>query len=400
MAIIHHAIQCPACLLSASGFHNSQFLSNLPPKFTRTFFKATKAKQLKCKSLYADDDDGGYLVDAPVQEGDGFSFYGGNYSEMPSRAEEWLKQGKFIKTTSIHGAMEKAKDPIFGLAMGKGSQVEEDGFRWFYVEAGNTSNHSVVLVHGLPSQAYSFRKVLSVLSQDYHVIAFDWLGFGFSDKPQPGYGFDYTIKEYKASFESLLDVLSISKFTVVSQGYFTPIIAAYAKSHQENLRNLVLINPPLMEQHAKLPSILSSFSSFLLGEIFSQDPLRASDRLLTSCGPYLMDEEDAMVYRRPYLTSGSSGFALTAISRMLKKGLKDSLVEMRSILSNKEWKVPTSIIWGMRDRWLKYDGVEEFANFAKHEVIQLPKGGHHVQEEYGEEVGEIIKRIIKKNALK
>jgi hypothetical protein len=37
-----------------------------------------------------------------------------------------------------------------------------------------------------------------------------------------------------------------------------------------------------------------------------------------------MDEEDAVVYRRPYLTSGSSGFALTAISRMLKKGLKVS----------------------------------------------------------------------------
>ena len=101
-----------------------------------------------------------------------------------------------------------------------------------------------------------------------------------------------------------------------------------------------------------LPSTLASFSNFLLGEIFSQvsrhqcqlnfnpiavsvlrpdvtpsleffqDPLRASDKVLTSCGPYMMKEEDAMVYRRPYLVSGSSGFALNAISKAMKKDLK------------------------------------------------------------------------------
>jgi len=35
-----------------------------------------------------------------------------------------------------------------------------------------------------------------------------------------------------------------------------------------------------------------------------------------------MKEDDAMVYRRPYLTSGSSGFALNAITRAMKKQLK------------------------------------------------------------------------------
>jgi hypothetical protein len=58
----------------------------------------------------------------------------------------------------------------------------------------------------------------------------------------------------------------------------------------------------------------------LLG--FFQDPLRASDKVLTSCGPYKIKEEDAMVYRRPYLVSGSSGFALNAISKAMKKDLK------------------------------------------------------------------------------
>jgi hypothetical protein len=56
-------------------------------------------------------------------------------------------------------------------------------------------------------------------------------------------------------------------------------------------------------------------------ELF-QDPLRASDKALTSSGQYMMKEEDATVYRRPYLVSGSAGFALNAITRGLGKDLK------------------------------------------------------------------------------
>ncbi|XP_057864813.1 uncharacterized protein LOC131072609 isoform X5 [Cryptomeria japonica] len=333
-------IQCQPCALPSSALGNFHFPSKLPPQFSPNW----RFKQLKWKALSTNDDDEGYLVDAPVMVGDGFSFGGGKYSDMPSKADEWFQQGKLIKAYSIGGGITKAKDPIFGLEMGQSSQVEDNAFRWFCVEAGDTRNPSIVLIHGLPSQAYSFRKVIPMLSQDYHVIAFDWLGFGFSDKPQPKYGFDYTMNEYKVSLGSLLEVLGIKDVTLVSQGYFAPIVVDYARTHQDNLKKLILINPPLTEQHAKLPSSLSSFSNFLLGEIFSQDPLRASDKLITSCGPYLMDEEDAMVYRRPYLTSGSSGFALTAISRVMKKEIK---------------------------------------------------AGHHAQEDYGEEVGEVIRKVLK-----
>ncbi|KAG4393483.1 hypothetical protein GLYMA_03G097300v4 [Glycine max] len=337
-----------------------------------------------------------YLLDAPVSVGDGFSFSGGKYSDGPSPSDEWFKQGKKVKAYSIPGTGEKAKDPIFGLAMGSGSQATGDRFRWFCVESGSADNPSVILIHGFPSQAYSYRKVLPVLSKDYHVIAFDWLGFGFSDKPQPRYGFDYTLDEYVSSLESLIDELAATKVSLVVQGYFSPVVAKYASIHQEKVRNLILLNPPLTAQHAKLPPTLSIFSNFLLGEIFSQDPLRASDKALTSCGPYKMKEEDAMVYRRPYLTSGSSGFALNAISRNMNKDLKRYVEDMQTILKDKNWKVQTTICWGQRDRWLSYDGVEDFCKDSNHKLIDVPTAGHHVQEDCGEEVGQLIRGIISK----
>ncbi|RWV80957.1 hypothetical protein GW17_00057683, partial [Ensete ventricosum] len=33
--------------------------------------------------------------------------------------------------------------------------------------------------------------------------------------------------------------------------------------------------------------------------------------------------------------------------------------DMRTTLASETWKTRTTICWGMRDRWLSYDGVEE-----------------------------------------
>ncbi|XP_047938772.1 cis-3-alkyl-4-alkyloxetan-2-one decarboxylase [Salvia hispanica] len=349
---------------------------------------------LICRSNSDSDED--YLLDAPVSIGDGFSFSGGKYSDEPSPADAWFKQGKIVKAHPVGGTGEKAKDPIFGLAMAGSSQSSTDLFRWFCVESGNPANQTVILVHGFPSQAYSYRKVLPILSKNNHVIAFDWLGFGFSDKPQPKYGFDYTLKEFVDSLDSLINELSKDKVTLVVQGYFSPVVVKYAQDHQEKLNNLILLNPPLTVNHANLPSTLAIFSNFLLGEIFSQDPLRASDKALTSCGPYQIKEEVAMVYRRPYLTSGSSGFALNAISRSMKKELKGYVEDMRRILGDETWKVRTSICWGERDRWLSFEGVEDFCKESNHQLIKVPMAGHHVQEDCSEEIANIIARILSK----
>ncbi|KAL6011312.1 hypothetical protein ACLOJK_001757 [Asimina triloba] len=74
---------------------------------------------------------GEYLIDAPESIGDGFSFSGAH---------------------PVLGGGGKAKDPIFGLTMGSGSQASVDVFRWFCVEEGTSTNPLVLLIHGFLSQ--------------------------------------------------------------------------------------------------------------------------------------------------------------------------------------------------------------------------------------------------------
>ncbi|CAA2974164.1 epoxide hydrolase 3 isoform X1 [Olea europaea subsp. europaea] len=175
------------------------------------FLTNKKLHRFCCQSSSNSNED--YLLDAPVSVGDGFPFSGGKYSDELSP----------MKAHPVGGTGEKAKDPIFGLAMGGSSQATSDLFRWFCVQSGSPENPRVILIHGFPSHAYSYRKVLPILSKNYHAIAFDWLGFGFSDKPQPKYGFDYTLNEYVSSLESVINELSKDKVTLVVQGYFSPV---------------------------------------------------------------------------------------------------------------------------------------------------------------------------------
>ncbi|CAI9107268.1 OLC1v1006586C1 [Oldenlandia corymbosa var. corymbosa] len=384
---------------SSVAGHSYKFLQSTPHRQHYCNFLKEKSSLLSCHSSN-DNGNEDYYLDAPVSAGDGFSFSGGKYSDEPSPADEWFNQGKIVKAHPVGGTGgKKAKDPIFGLAMGSGSQASSDLFRWFCIESGSNDNHPILLIHGFPSQAYSYRKFLPILSKRYHTVAFDWLGFGFSDKPQPKYGFDYTLDEYVSSLESVIEETTKGKVTLVVQGYFSPVVVKYASTHQEKITDLILLNPPITDKHANLPSTLSIFSNFLLGEIFSQDPLRASDKALTSCGPYQIKEDVAMVYRRPYLTSGSAGFALNAISRAMKKELKAYVEEMRKTLMDEKWRVKTTIFWGERDRWLSFDGVEDFCKESKHQLIKIPMAGHHVQEDCGEEVAQLIAQVVGQRSL-
>ena len=36
------------------------------------------------------------------------------------------------------------------------------------------------------------------------------------------------------------------------------------------------------------------------------------------------------------------------------------------------WSVQTTVCWGQRDRWLSFDGVEDFCKESKHRLVELP----------------------------
>ncbi|KAF3705131.1 Mesoderm-specific transcript -like protein [Channa argus] len=81
------------------------------------------------------------------------------------------------------------------------------------------SSDVIILLHGFPTCSYDWNKIWEPLAQRFHrVIALDFLGFGFSDKPRPH---RYSIFEQASLVEALVAHLGLisQRVNVVSHDY-------------------------------------------------------------------------------------------------------------------------------------------------------------------------------------
>ncbi len=100
----------------------------------------------------------------------------------------------------------------------------------------------IVLLHGINSDASSWRTVIDTIGPGYRVIAPDLLGFGESPKPTD---LDYTADEHVAVLAATLDDLGVTeRFLLVGYSMGGNVAIRYAATHPERLRRLFLLSAP------------------------------------------------------------------------------------------------------------------------------------------------------------
>ncbi|MGA7110756.1 MAG: alpha/beta hydrolase [Terracidiphilus sp.] len=116
------------------------------------------------------------------------------------------------------------------------------GLQLFYREAGLETSPTIVLLHGFPSSSHMFRDLIPKLAERFHVIAPDYIGFGYSAAPDPG-AFEYTFDNLALSIEELLfGVLHLKRFSIYVQDYGAPVGYRVAFKHQEAIEGIVVQN--------------------------------------------------------------------------------------------------------------------------------------------------------------
>lgn len=116
------------------------------------------------------------------------------------------------------------------------------GLKLFYREAGSKNAPTIVLLHGFPSSSHMFRDLIPQLADRFHVIAPDYVGFGYSDAPSTN-DFEYTFDNLAAYVEELLfGVLGLKTFSIYVQDYGAPVGYRIASRHQEAIEGIVVQN--------------------------------------------------------------------------------------------------------------------------------------------------------------
>jgi pimeloyl-ACP methyl ester carboxylesterase len=275
--------------------------------------------------------------------------------------------------------------------------IKVGSLNWFYREAEplNASDKPpVVLLHGLPSQSYSWRNVLPALAeQGFRAIAPDWIGFGFSDKPDRR-DFAYTPAAYIEALAELFQALNLDRFSLVVQGFVGSVGLQYAVRHPEQIERLAIFNAPITPD-AKLPWKMKQLGLPLVGDMLTQDPLLV-DRTLEGGGGYQVEDKDLDVYRRPFLKSSDAGRALLAVVKNLQ--LADALSEIQAGFA--AWPQPTLVAWGVKDPWLPVEIAQNFVKpLQSAEFVALDEVGHYPQEDWHEKVNDALLTFLRRQIV-
>jgi len=113
-----------------------------------------------------------------------------------------------------------------------------DGVRIAYREYGDSSNETIVLVHGFLGSSYDFRFLVERLEEDYHIIAPDLPGFGHSTRPND---YAYTASNHAATLHAFMTVMDIDRYHLLGHSMGGRVVLFHATDHPDTVMTLTLV---------------------------------------------------------------------------------------------------------------------------------------------------------------
>jgi pimeloyl-ACP methyl ester carboxylesterase len=111
----------------------------------------------------------------------------------------------------------------------------------FFREAGDPGAPVVLLLHGFPSSSHMFRNLIPELSSEYHVIAPDLPGFGFSGAPDHE-SFTYTFDHLAEIMAQFVEELGLGRLALYVFDYGAPVGFRLALKYPERISAVITQN--------------------------------------------------------------------------------------------------------------------------------------------------------------
>ena len=120
-------------------------------------------------------------------------------------------------------------------------RITVDGINVFYREAGPSDAPTILLLHGFPSSSHMFRKLIPQLAQDFHLVAPDLPGFGFTELQSRG-EFAYTFDNLAKVIERFTEAVSLTTYAIYVFDYGAAVGFRLAMAHPERVTAIISQN--------------------------------------------------------------------------------------------------------------------------------------------------------------
>jgi pimeloyl-ACP methyl ester carboxylesterase len=266
----------------------------------------------------------------------------------------------------------------------------------FYREAGPRGAPTILLLHGFPSSSHMFRALIPALSDQYHTVAPDYPGFGFSSMP--------SVDEFEYTFDRLADVtdqfvqrLGLTKYSLYVMDYGAPIGFRLAANHPERIQAVIVQNGNAYEEG--LRDFWKPFRSYWLARTEANAaPLRKLLALDATKWQYTHGA------RNPQAISPDNW--LVDQSLLDRPGNKEIQLQLFFDYGSNPalypvWQSyfrahqpPTLVVWGKNDSIFPVEGAPPYARDLKTIETHLIDTGHFALEEDGALIAWHIRRFL------
>jgi pimeloyl-ACP methyl ester carboxylesterase len=254
---------------------------------------------------------------------------------------------------------------------------------------------AIILMHGFPDNLHLYDRLFPHLSPPRRVVAFDFLGWGSSDKPS---GYSYTAADQVGDLDAVITQLVLEQVTLVVHDASGPPGIDWALAHPERVAGLVLLNT----YYCDMPTLRRPKAIWL----FSTPVVRSVTRPVSQMfgnwlfrrvyrwqvGSFIRDAD----VRREFVPLLYQQFDATPSARPAFFRLNEDLLSaVRSrtemIPRLREFRRPVRIIFGDADPSLNSGVARTFHEFLPgSELFLIPGAQHFVQLDEPEQVARLI----------
>jgi len=253
----------------------------------------------------------------------------------------------------------------------------------------------IVLLHGVPTSSWMYRKVIGSFQQSVRVISVDLMGFGSSDKPEND-GQVYRPERQAERVLALLRSLDIKTYSVLMHDMGGLVAWEMMRQDRANISRLVVLNTIVNQQGFNHPTmnpgmmtrqLVNAYSSGLTSALV----LKKTFDDLGLKGDFELNEKECAGYVKP-MREGADP-ALYAFFTSLNDELFARLDENKTLLSDYQGDV--LVLWGGQDETLTVDQIpvlQAMLNIPDENIRIYPERGHFLAEEMPEE---LVYRVLK-----
>lgn len=241
----------------------------------------------------------------------------------------------------------------------------------------------LVLLHGVPTSSWMYRKLIPELQKEMRVISVDHLGFGSSDKPDIETG--YAPRDHAGRVDELLTALNISEYSLLMHDMGGLIAWEMLRKDQAAVKNLVVLNTIVNDEGFEQPDMKPGAFTRTLMDAYSS-PLTSvavltktfNDLGLTD--EHKLSEEECYGYVAP-MREGADP-ALYQFFTSINDDLFVQLNDNRKRFSGYEGK--TLVMWGAKDETLTVGQIpilQEMLNVPDENIHIYNDNAHFLAEE-------------------